>query len=115
MAMYNRWSVPKRELIGITPQKAQDLIVQCFFEAQRETFTLSTGISDEAKLKQMVVETIKKILEHVNESFDKPTRQSLVKLVEELTKKESEWGTPKNIIMHHLMQIYEILRALEWS
>ena len=108
-----RWSVNKKDLIGLTPIKARDLIIDCFFEIQRDSYVRSLGLSDEKQWKIMAVSTVRRTMSELHENFDTPSKQSLVRLVEGLAEKSSTWGAPPDEIVHHMMQLSELLNALK--
>mgnify|MGYP001053264584 CR=1 FL=1 len=41
MERFKRWFVSEEDLQGLNPIKARDIIIKCFFEAQKETFRKS--------------------------------------------------------------------------
>ncbi len=116
-ARYRRWTLDKDDLSDINPIKARDLIVKCFYEAQRETFrmareriTLSTSDED---IRKSVVQTIKSAFKEAGGDYDNPTQKSLTAVVQILAGKSSAWGTPDEIIEHHKGQIQMVLSLLE--
>jgi len=113
MPEYHRWTLNKEDLVGLTPLRARDIIVQCFFEAQKETLARTSDTMDVAAIKQQAVGLVKGTMESIKEDFDSPTRQSLVKLLDELGTKAYSWGTPADIIMHHMRQMQDVLKALK--
>lgn len=113
---FKRWSLQEDDLADLSPSSARDLIVRCFYEAQRETFARSKqelGLrSDEKDLLASVVTAVKLVFKEVGEDFEKPTKGSLMKVVEVLARRASSWGTPPDIIEHHKGQIEKVLRLL---
>ncbi|MFN3396024.1 MAG: hypothetical protein ACK4Z9_04435 [Thermodesulfovibrionales bacterium] len=113
---FKRWFVDDKDLEGLDSYKARDIIVKCFFEAQKETFSRSRqtlGLEvDEKKILSNIVAAIRLAFKEVGEDFDKPTRESLLKVVDVLARKAASWGTPKDIIDHHKEQIQMVLRVL---
>lgn len=100
----------------MTPLKARDLIAQCFFEAQRETFarakkSLGKEVSEPEILKS-VKSAIRVTIEEVGGNFDAPSKDDLGKAVQALARKAASWGTPADIIEHHKGQIMKILGSL---
>lgn len=114
--MVQRWFLSHKDLLGLTPLKARDLIIKCFFTAQKETFEKSRrkkGFSTTDKdIKATVVAAVKSVLVHIGADFDNPSEESLARVVEVLAAKAKSWGTPQDIIDHHKAQIKRVLEVL---
>ncbi len=114
---YQRWSLSKDDLKGLNPVKARDLIIKCFFEAQKETFAsvkreLGVTPTDES-IMDSVTSAVRVAFKKAKGSFDNPTKEDLSKVVQILARKASSWGTPPDIIEHHKNQIMTVLKILE--
>ena len=113
---FKRWSLKENDLDDLTPAKARDLVIKCFFEAQRETFARARqdlGISLDARDLMTTVEgSIKLAFRGAGEDFERPTKASLSKVVEALSKKAASWGTPQDIIDYHKLQMRKIIGLL---
>ncbi len=113
---FKRWSLKESDLDDLTPLKARDLVIKCFFEAQKETFTRARqdiGITFDARdLLTTVKGSIKLAFRGAGEDFERPTKASLSKVVEALSKKAASWGTPQDIIDYHKSQIRKIISLL---
>ncbi len=116
MERFKRWFISEEDLTGLTPIKARDLIIKCFFEAQKETFARakeSLGKSaDEKAILESVTNAVRVVFRETGGSFDNPSKEDLVRVVEGLARKSASWGTPQDIIEHHKAQIERVLRAL---
>lgn len=115
--MVQRWFLSHKDLLGLTPLKARELIVKCFFTAQKEIFENARkkkGIpfTDE-DIKTTVTAAIRSVFVQIGADFDNPTEESLLKVVETLTVYAKSWRTPQDIIDHHKTQIKKILAALK--
>jgi hypothetical protein len=113
---FTRWECKDSDLKDITPSKARDLIIQCFLEAQKETFarakkSLGKEVSDSEILKS-VKSAVKVTFEEVGGNFANPSKDDLGKAVQALARKAASWGTPADIIEHHKGQIMKILGSL---
>ncbi len=113
---YTKWVVPATDLVDMTPEKARGLIVRCFLEAQKETFTRARErlgqIPTEAVLLASVEGAVRLAFREAGGNYDHPTAQSLEKVVEVLARKSASWGTPEDVILHHKHQIGRILSVL---
>jgi hypothetical protein len=113
---YVRWKCKDEDLMDMTPSKARDLIVQCFFDAQKETFArakkgLGCEISDPS-LRSYINGIVKLTFADVNGNFENPSREDLGKVVENLATRACLWGTPTDTIEHHREQIAKVLGSL---
>jgi hypothetical protein len=112
-----RWALDAADLIEITPIKARDLIVQCFCEAQKETFArteqqMGQRPSDQ-DLGDMMTGAVRLAFRDAGFDFENPSKTALVKVVEVLARKSAARGTPHEIIAHHRQQIGMVLSALD--
>ncbi|MEW6757875.1 MAG: hypothetical protein AB1347_06615 [Acidobacteriota bacterium] len=111
-----KWVVPATDLVDLTPEKARELIVRCFLEAQKETFARARErlgqIPTEAALLANVEGAVRLAFRESGGDFDRPTAQSLEKVVEVLARKAGSWGTPEDVIHHHKGQIGRVLSVL---
>lgn len=117
VAPAKRWSLSEKDLRDITPWKVRDLIIQCFYEAQRETFARArrkAGSMDTAadSLRAAVVASVRTAFREVNGSFDAPTVESLEEVVGILRRRAAAWGTPPDVVQHHGGQVATLLERL---
>ena len=114
---FGHWRVSSQDLVSLSPLKARDLVIKCFFEAQKETFARANqnlgkqGATDDG-IMQNVTMAVKMVFKENGSDFDNPSRESLRKVVESLARKAGVWGTPQDIIDHHKGEIEKILKAL---
>ncbi len=115
--MFKRWFVSERDLPYLDPVKARDVIIRCFYSAQKETFArvkekVNQAASDQ-EIKHTITAAVKSVFTTVGEDFDNPSPEGLVKVVSILASKAKSWGTPDDIIEHHKEQIKKVLDALQ--
>jgi hypothetical protein len=111
------WMVPAHEFRSLSPERARDLIVECFFQAQHETFArakqkVGSQAFDEPSIRSAVVGAVRVAIKEVGGDFDRPTADILAKMVEVLARKAEAWGTPPDVIAHHRVQVGKLLVAL---
>ena len=113
---FGRWSLVPSDLLDMTPVKARDLIRKCFFEAQKETFARVREragiINDPQEIEDSVDRIVKHAFRETNGNYDDPTKEDIMRAVDALAKSAQSWGTPADIIDHHITQISEILAKL---
>lgn len=113
---FKRWELQQKDVEGLNAEKARDLIVRCFFEAQKETFGRAKKdlglVSDDDQLMASVRTAVKLAFRETGNDFDRPDRQGLEKVVGVLATRAASWGTPQDIIGHHSLQIRKVLSLL---
>ncbi len=117
MTDHERWYLQNEDLKDLTPQKARDLIIKCFFEAQKETFKRAKQKfgkpADTTDILQRITSVVKLTFQQINGDFNQPTKKTLLKVIERLAAMSSSWGTPEDIIEHHKKQIERVLNELQ--
>jgi len=112
----SQWCPTDAEMKDLTIAKARDLIINCFFEAQKETLTRAKErlgrIPDDATLHKDVENIVRLTFRELGFSFDNPTQEQLGAVVVQLAQKASAWGTPKDVIEHHRTLIGRIFSSL---
>lgn len=111
------WSVPESELMELDPKKARDLIVECFYQAQRETFARAKERAKGAEpapeeVRETVLAAVKAAFREAGQDFEAPTKESLSAVVHVLARKAMAWGTPDDIVQHHGAQIMQMIERL---
>jgi DNA-binding response OmpR family regulator len=113
---YVRWKCRDEDLMDMTPSKARDLIIQCFFDAQKETFArakreLGKEVSDPT-IHNSVKSVVKLTFAEAGGNFENPSKEDLGRVVKTLALKASSWGTPADIIEYHKGEISKVLGSL---
>ena len=115
--MFAKWFASLRDTMFLTPAKARDTIINCFFTAQRETFARmkekAHPFVSTKEIKSTVTAAVRGVFKEIGADFDKPTKNDLTKVVEILAAKAKSWGTPDDIVQHHKGEIEKILNALK--
>ncbi len=114
---YKKFHIKKSDLYNLNPEKARDLIIKCFYEAQKEALTetaenLHLGYSD-GEIYGSIVNTIELAFKEADADFFRPTKNSLEKVVGVLAEKSYKWGTPVDIIEHNMKHIQIVLDLLD--
>ena len=111
------WTVPEAELHELSPAHARDLIVECFFQAQHETFLrakqrVSSRPAAPDAIHAAVVAAVRVAFKESGGDYDHPSSASLARMVDVLARKAQSWGTPDDVVTHHRGQIGRVLGAL---
>lgn len=110
------WVCPAWRLRDLDPIRARDLVVDCFYHAQGETFRHQKermGVpADKDSLRRTVIGAVRAAFDKTGGDFEHPTAESLRRAVQALGASAASWGTPKEIIEHHQSQIEEMLARL---
>ncbi|MHB8882404.1 MAG: hypothetical protein ACYC69_12955 [Thermodesulfovibrionales bacterium] len=113
---FSRWMLKDSDLKDLDAVKARDLIVKCFFEAQKETFARAKkdfgGSAEEADIMANVLTMVKMVFRDTGGDFENPDKKSIMAAIESLARKASAWGTPADIIDFHKSQIMRIITIL---
>ena len=116
MTTYVRWFLDDADLLDMTPIKARDLIVKCFYEAQKETIAAAGKrigqAQNDAELRNTVIGAVRLAFREAAADFDYPTKGGLMAVVEILARKSQHWGTPPDIVERHKAQIERVLQIL---
>jgi len=112
-----RWDLSDSDLLDMTPIKARDLIVECFYQAQKETISDAGRrigqAQNQAELRNTVSGAVRLAFREAAADFDRPTKHSLMAVVQILARKSQHWGTPADIVEHHKAQIGRVLQILD--
>jgi hypothetical protein len=112
-----RWTVSDEELRGMTPEKARDLMVACFYEAQAEMFE-RTRVKlrlppDEEQIRKTVEGVVRRAFEESGYDYRRPVRDAFRPVAERLERESAAYGTPADVIEHHTAEYEKVLAALE--
>ena len=115
-AQYQRWSCLPSDLVDLTPKRARDLIVECFFQAQHEMMEQNQAAmgldADPVAIRMGAEGAIRMAFASTGGDFENPDKASLERAVKALAEMASTFGTPADIIHHHQQQIAVLLAGL---
>lgn len=113
---YDRWFCKVSDLEGLDAVRARDLVVECFYQAQHESFERSSeamGLEwDNESVRREVQGAVRNAFKRTGGNYDAPTKLSLTAAVDSLAETASHYGTPNDIIDHHRTQIDVALAGL---
>jgi hypothetical protein len=109
--------VSDEELQGMTPERARDLMVVCFYEAQAEMFE-RTRVKlnlppDEEQIHKTVEGVVRRAFEDAGYDYRRPVRDAFRPVAERLERESAAYGTPADVIEHHTAEYEKVLAALE--
>lgn len=110
------WSLPVEDLQSPTPLRVRDLIVECFVQAQRETFArgavhLGRAHPSDADLRRVAGSTVRAAFREVGAKWDQPSPRELTLVVKALSVRAAEWGTSADVVQHHIGEIARLITA----
>jgi hypothetical protein len=115
-AQYRRWVCSPSDQIDLTPKRARDLVVECFFQAQHEMMEqgqAATGLDvDPVAIRMGAESAVRMAFASTGGDFENPDKASLLLAVESLLEMAGTFGTPADIIQHHEQQIAIVLAGL---
>jgi hypothetical protein len=104
---------------NVTPIMVRDAIIQCFYEAHHEVLELAKetfGNPPEKKFKEMkkshVTDLIHDTFDRVGGDFDKPTKDDILKVLENLKGFASIYREPA-VIKKHVSEIMVLINKLD--
>ena len=104
------------QLRALTPGAARELVIQCFYNAQREAFRRSAERikveASDADLRKSVENAVRFAFKAARADFEHPTKAMLQAVVQVLAAKAALLGTPEDIIVHHRSQLSRVFAAL---
>lgn len=107
------WTVDDSRLEGLTPTAARDLMVECFMVAQGEVFRraeLSLNMMADTDTTRMQVEnSIRLKFKELGHDYEQPTVGVLREVMTALAAQARIWGTPADVIDHHLHEMNRVL------
>lgn len=111
-------TVSASQLSNLTPMAARELVVECFFQAQKETFrraavSLRQELPSDEELRKTVEGAVRFAFRGVKADFENPTRQTLLDVVSKLADRAAAMGTPVDIVSHHKDQMVQVFAALK--
>ena len=115
---FKKWEVKSSSLIGLTPVKARDLLVDCFYTEQKATFrAISSGDDRVAPpsgddIYRRVSAAVRFAFMEVGGDFTKPTISAIERAVDFLANRAALWGTPSEVTKHNKAQMRKVVEAL---
>lgn len=94
---------------SITPTIVRDALVECFYDAHCADAEL--GTDNPVLKKAYILEILKKTFADVGGNFDEPTKETMLKVMNNLSKFAKNFRD-KTIIEKHARQIIQILEKL---
>lgn len=113
--MEEGWKIPEEKLARpLSALDARDLLVECFWQAQREAFARAASSvgGSLTGVRETIVTVVKMAFESVGGEFDRPTRQALEQVLPVLVSKASAFGTPADIVKRHELQLTTLIGQL---
>lgn len=112
----NSWRVDESTLDGVTPQKARDLLVDCFFSAQSEAFTRTTRKRDADVSRSEVRKTVESLIRvkfrELGCDWDDPSADDLHRVALSLALEAAEWGTSPETIERAMAELAKVQQRL---
>jgi hypothetical protein len=111
-----KWSVGPVTLSAVTPEKARDLLIECFVTAQAETFRRTRQRlhlpTNEAELQRTVAGVVRMAFTDCGHDFDRPTAEALEDVADHLARQAAQFGTPGDVVEHHRAEFAKVTNAL---
>ncbi len=119
MAEMGKWCIDESELENLNPIKVRDLMIDCFFHAQKATIAKAKELlkapGSDDDIMSSIQTTIRLAFDEAGGDFNNPTRDSLAKVVGILAAKAALWHTPREIIECHQAEITKAINRLPFD
>lgn len=106
------WRVSESDLSDLDAVGARDLMIECFLQAQGGTFKRSAHALDmdgsEAELRETVRAAVRLKFKDLGCDFDNPTPADIDSVAQTLAQEARSWGTPPEVVEHHVEQMHLI-------
>ncbi|UCB47301.1 MAG: hypothetical protein JSV25_07800 [Spirochaetota bacterium] len=110
------WKITEKDTYGLNTTKARDLMIRCFTYAHLEEALNKkknrVTYNDFETVRDSLVAEVKISFNQVDENFEKPTRQGLLKVLNLLVEKQLNRGASKSIINSHYRQLNSAIQRL---
>ncbi|MCK5598316.1 hypothetical protein KAI78_01730 [bacterium] len=108
-----RWAISDEDLVDLNPAKVVELMIQCFFAAQKETFRqakdrLGFDTSDD-KIMNSVRTIVKKNFKSIDVVPEEANLDDIIKVMENLAYEAKCFGTSDEIIHHHQQEMMKVI------
>ncbi len=114
--VHKKWFLRPSYLVGLTPAKARDLLVRCFFESEKDVYLQTHRIYgdrlDHVDVRKLANDTVRRAFEQTGHDYHHPTKQALQEVVNVLMKKAAAWNMPPDVIVHNREQLARIISSL---
>lgn len=114
--MHRKWFLQPRDLLGLTPTRARDLITQCFYESEKDIDVGSQRAQGHApgdeEIRKMVESTVRRAFLEAGYNYDQPTKEGLKEVVNVLMRKAAAWKAPPELIVHHREELGRVIATL---
>ncbi len=114
--VHKKWFLRPSCLVGLTPVKARDLVIQCFFESEKDVYLQTHQIYgdklDQVDVKKLAADTVRRAFEQAGHDFHHPTKKALQEVVNVLMKKAAAWNMPPDIVVHNRQELARVIASL---
>lgn len=114
--VHRKWFLQPRDLLGLTPIRARDLIAQCFYESERDIYLASQRAQGHApsdeEIRKMVEGTVRRAFLEVGHDYEQPSKEALKDVVNVLMRKAVAWKAPPELIVHHREELGRVIATL---
>ncbi|TLM76079.1 MAG: hypothetical protein FDZ70_06855 [Actinobacteria bacterium] len=110
------WRVDEAALDGVTPLRARDLLVDCFFSAQNAAHARTKHVphSDisRAEVRKTVEVLIRAKFRELGCDWEDPTAADLHKVALSLAVEAASWGTPPETIERAMAELRKVQQRM---
>jgi len=98
---------------GITPAQAREALVECFYEAHGQSTGMTMNSQQEIEtVKNYCMLCVKNAFDQTGGSFESPTKESILKVVDYLARFSAYFRDPA-VIEKHKNEILQVCQAIK--
>jgi len=113
---FAKWDIDDSDLKNLTPFLVRDLLIECYFTAQKGMFRYlkeKSGVaSDDNDIHQRIASLVRLAFVKVDEDFSNPSEEGLLKVMDYMAEMEMSWGTPSEITIYNATQVKKLIDRL---
>lgn len=110
------WTVDAAELDSMTPVRARDLLVECFFAAQSEAYARTSHEKHaeigRVEVKKTVESLIRMKFRDLGHDWDSPTADGFHQVALSLAVEAAQWGTSPETIERSMAELRKVRQSL---
>jgi len=114
---FKKWDFNAEEKKSLAPVKVRDLMVDCFYASQGPMFIKAKQnlkiVFTEEDIRQRAISVVQTAFRKTAGDFQKPTKDSLLKVLDSLADAAASWGTPKDVIEHNVIEMSKAISLIE--
>lgn len=115
--LYREWQPTELLPARMTVVEARDIVLDCFHTMHGPHFEQTKSVlgvnSEDHRVRQSVKGMVRLAFKSVEGSYDHPTRDDLLKVIDYLGEKSRSWGTPDEVVDRQAQQLMRVIARVQ--